>query len=110
MLCFLFLIIIFYSKNLFIRGFLGDVVIISFFVFGIKTFFPIKLFKISIFVLLFAFFVEFTQYFKVLKFLQIQENLFTKIIFGSTFDPFDLVAYFIGFIISILLGKFIIEK
>ncbi|MBM9577546.1 DUF2809 domain-containing protein [Leptospira sp. 201903070] len=91
-----FVIVQFFDSNRLIRGFLGDLIIVmvlySFFK-SIADFDPVKL---SISIILFSFVLETLQYFKIVRLLGFQENYLTRIIFGSVFDPLDLLAYLIG--------------
>ena len=106
----------------FIRGFVGDVlVVISLFCMvravvpvaspvekplaqntgeGIKRFFQTPWLAFA--VLLFAFAIEFGQYWGLVDKLGLGGNRLARIVIGSHFDPLDLVAYFVGYLI--LLG------
>ncbi|EKO14047.1 PF10990 domain protein [Leptospira kirschneri str. H1] len=54
--------------------------------------------------------MEILQYFKIVSLLGFQENYITKIVFGSVFDPLDLIAYFIGAVLILYLDKSILQK
>ena len=47
-------------------------------------------------VLLFSYFVEFSQYFNLLDLLNLQNSKVAKIIFGTTYNVLDFIAYSIG--------------
>lgn len=98
-------IVILFSKQPFIRGFVGDVVIVMLLFCFFKIFKNFDSLRLSIGVTLFAYFIEFTQYIKIIPLLGLKENYFTKIVFGSVFDPMDLLAYTIGGIAIYLLTK-----
>ncbi|PIZ96292.1 MAG: DUF2809 domain-containing protein [Candidatus Magasanikbacteria bacterium CG_4_10_14_0_2_um_filter_33_14] len=87
-----------FGNNPFIRGFLGDIIVIIFIYSVIKIFFNIKPIKLSLSVLLFAYIIEFLQYFHFIELLGLQKNIIAQIILGSTFDVYDLLAYTIGFL------------
>jgi hypothetical protein len=93
------LIVKLFSANLFIRGFLGDVIVISLIYFFIKIFYDFHPLKLAIFTLLFAFAVEFLQYLKLINILGLEHNIIARIVLGAVFDPCDLFAYTIGAII-----------
>lgn len=99
------IIVLIFSSHGFIRGFLGDLVIVILLFSLVKTFYLFSNLKLAIAVVLFAYLIEFTQYIKIIPLLGFKENFITKIIFGSIFDPFDLLAYTLGGIISYFIGN-----
>ncbi|PJZ56958.1 DUF2809 domain-containing protein [Leptospira barantonii] len=105
-----FLILQFFGFNRFIRGFIGDVVVVMLlYVFfkSIADFDPVKL---SIFIIVFSFSVEVFQYFKMLRLFGFEETRSTKIIFGSVFDWMDLLAYLIGVFLIFYFDTLVIHK
>lgn len=101
--------IAYFHFNYFIRGFLGDVLVIVLLYSFLKIFIRNNVFKIAISVLAFAFFVELLQYFKLAEILKIQSKVLLAII-GSVFDAWDLVAYSIGFFLILLIEKLFTKK
>ncbi len=98
--------IAYFQFHSFIRGFIGDVLVIPLLYSlaqSIKRFNPIK---VTAAVVLFAFAVEIAQYFSIAEILNIQ-NRFVKIIIGSHFDPWDLLAYTLGILPIIFIENFI---
>ncbi|NLK87397.1 MAG: DUF2809 domain-containing protein [Clostridiaceae bacterium] len=109
------LIVAFFSKARFIRGFAGDVVIIALLYFLIKVFIDAKPLRLALFTLASAFTVEFLQYFRIIDLLGLEKSKIARIVIGSVFDPMDLLAYFIGAVLvyiidSALVEKYILEK
>ncbi|WP_339698643.1 DUF2809 domain-containing protein [uncultured Marixanthomonas sp.] len=98
-----------FGSNTIIRGFVGDVLVVILLFAFIKTLFNITSKKVLIAILLFAFGVEFLQYFEITKRLHIQSK-FIKIIMGTTFDFTDFAAYFLGFLASGFLDKLFQKK
>lgn len=100
---------IFYA-NPFIRGFMGDFLVVVF----IYTFFKIfrnftpKLLSFS--VLIFAFSIEFLQYFELINLLGLEKNKIAILILGSNFDLFDLLAYFLGVSVIYFTDKYFLYK
>ncbi len=88
-----------------VRGFLGDVLVIPLCYTLLRSFTKLTIKKAIIFVLLFAFAVEFAQLFKIANLLNIQ-NRIAQIMVGSTFDPLDLLAYVIGVIPILFIEKY----
>ena len=79
-----------------VRPFLGDVLVVIMLYCLTKTFFKISVNKAIIYVLIFAFTVEFAQYFKLVEVLGLEENKIARVVIGSTYDPLDLLAYLVG--------------
>lgn len=104
------LIVVLFSQNQFIRGFLGDAVIVMLIYTFMQSFSTWNSLKLSIGVTIFAFIIEFLQYLKIIKLLGFEENLFTRIVFGSVFDPLDLMAYALGGVTIYFLDRYWILK
>ncbi|HRG48813.1 MAG TPA: DUF2809 domain-containing protein [Leptospiraceae bacterium] len=104
------LIVVLFSSNGFIRGFLGDTVIVILLYSLMQSIKDFDSLLLSVGITLFAYAIEITQYFKIIPLLGFQENFFTRIVFGSIFDPLDLIAYTIGGLLSFFLDRIIIKK
>lgn len=92
--------------NAFIRGFLGDVLVILLLYSFLKIFIKNNVLKTAIFVLAFAYFVEFLQFFRLAELFHIKSKILL-IIVGSVFDLWDLVAYTLGFLFILLIEKIV---
>ena len=57
-------------------------------------------------VLVFAYLIEFAQYFNLLKLLNLEDHKLITIILGSTFQVGDLVAYTFGIITVLIIEQF----
>ena len=80
----------------FIRGFLGDILIVIFIYCGIKVAFPlIKPILLSPAVFAFACTVELLQYFNIPQYFD-TKSLVIILTLGSTFDPWDIFMYAFG--------------
>lgn len=55
--------------------------------------------NLAIFTLCLAYLTEFMQYLKLIKLLGLDQNVLARLVIGSVFDPFDLLAYTIGTIL-----------
>jgi len=93
-------IAVFYFHR-FVRGFLGDVLVIPLLYFFVKTFSSVSPEKALSGILGFAFLVEILQRFNLSEKLNLQSKLI-NIILGNTFDPMDLIAYTTGAILVYL--------
>lgn len=79
-----------------IRPFIGDLLVVVFLYFLLKSFLKISSLKIAIGVLLFSFSIEIAQYFGLVNILGLSDNRFARIIIGTVFHWLDLLAYLLG--------------
>lgn len=103
-------ILIFWEKNLFIRGFLGDVLAVIFLYAAIKSAVNIKsnygiCISFAVGVLL-----EIGQYFNFAKLINMEHNRIFTVAFGTHFDMKDILAYFIGSLILFACENYFIKK
>lgn len=93
-----------FAKGLpFIRGFIGDVLVVALIYYFISIFLNINKFKLALAVLIFAYTIEFLQYFNLVDLLQLGGNRLARIVIGTTFDTMDLLAYTTGFFLLLYL-------
>lgn len=104
------LILKFFKFNRFIRGFLGDLIFMALIFYIFKLFLNLKNKTLLFTTLIFAYTVEFLQYFKFINILGLENNYYAKIIFGATFDIYDLLAYTLGIIYTYYFNKLFIER
>lgn len=95
----------------FIRGFVGDVLVVMLLFCMARALVPVVNVKgepinrllhtpwLALAVLLFAFAIEFGQYWGLVDKLGLGGNSLARIVIGSHFDPLDLLAYFVGYLI-----------
>lgn len=88
----------------FVRGFIGDILIIPLLYFLLKLFTKLSTLKTLLFVLIIAFGIEFLQLFHISEALEINNKIINTII-GTTFDPKDLIAYLVGGLLVLTLEK-----
>ncbi|MDC8004443.1 DUF2809 domain-containing protein [Aureisphaera galaxeae] len=88
----------------FVRGFLGDVLVIPLLYTFIRAFSKFSMIRALLATLFIAIVVELLQAFSILEVLGIQSE-FLQIILGSTFDPLDLLAYFVGAFVILIAEK-----
>ena len=94
-----------FVNDAFVRPFLGDVIVVWFVYYFIRSFIIIKPIYIAIFTLLFSFAVEIGQYFKLIEILGLQENKWARIVIGTSFSWWDLLCYVVGFLLLFLMDK-----
>lgn len=103
-ICFIVLFIIeiviaLFVHDSFIRPYIGDILVIMLLYFFVKIFLTKQLKWLSVFILIFAVFIEIGQYFNIVALLGLENIKIVKIIIGSTFDIKDIICYFIGYLI-----------
>jgi len=91
-----------FVKDMFIRPFVGDILVIMLIYYFIRMLIEIDRFKVVFWVLLFAFSVEVGQYYNLINILKLQHNAIARIIIGTTFSTSDLLAYIIGAFLIII--------
>ena len=91
-----------YVNDQFIRPLLGDVLVVIWVFCCLKTFIRGHSQKVALFSLLFAYAVEFAQYLQVLAWLNLEHIQVLRVVLGSTFDWFDMLAYTIGWGVIVL--------
>lgn len=94
-------IALFFTRG-FIRSFMGDVLSVCLLYALVGTFFDFNRLKLGLSVLIFAFAVEFAQYFKLTEYLGLAKDSFSYIVLGATFDLLDLLAYGLGIIVCLI--------
>lgn len=85
-----------YVKDSIIRPYGGDVLVVIMIYCFIRTYVDASPFKVSLFVLAFAFTIELLQYFHVIDLLGLRHNKLARVVIGTKFEWLDLVAYVMG--------------
>lgn len=99
-----------FVKDRFIRPFVGDVLSVGVLFAMFRTFYRGKGSVLAVGVLLFAFAVEFSQYFKLASYLGLEKGSVGYILLGATFDWLDLLAYFLGSGLNLFFDRRISNK
>ncbi|WP_412466218.1 DUF2809 domain-containing protein [Pedobacter sp. KLB.chiD] len=90
-----------YLNDAFIRPFGGDVLVVML----IYSFFRIFLVtdnkRLALGVLIFSFVIEFLQAVHYVNWLGLQDNTFWTVVLGTYFSVYDLLAYFVGYLICL---------
>ena len=91
----------------FLRHFVGDFLVVILIYCFIRIFFKAKNdFKIISSIFIFSISIELLQILKLPKILHVK-NPIIEIILGSTFDWFDLLAYFLGCLLILLINCYL---
>ncbi|MBT8260122.1 MAG: DUF2809 domain-containing protein [Flavobacteriaceae bacterium] len=90
------LTIAYFIKDGFLRQTFGDFLVVIMLYYLIRSFIKIKPISTALLVLFIAFSIEFIQLTNFLEALGLENNIYAKTIFGSTFHSTDLIAYTLG--------------
>ena len=89
----------------FIRPYFGDVLVVILIYCFVLSFLNVSKIKTAIYVLLFAFAIELTQYFNLVTHLGLQKYKLANVVMGNSFSLEDLGCYVIGIGFVILIEK-----
>jgi len=98
------LAIAYFQFSQFIRGFIGDVLVIPLLYSFVRMISKVPGKRALFLVLSVAFVIEMLQLLSITEWLQI-ENPILQIALGSTFDGWDLVAYLFGALVVLFIEK-----
>jgi hypothetical protein len=112
LMCIIFciLIVLLFSEMPFIRGLVGDVIIVVFIYYFIMSLKDFSSIYVVIFTLVLALITEVLQYFHFASILGLQHNKIAQLVIGSIFDPMDMIAYTIGGIVAFIIDTKIIKN
>lgn len=97
------LMIALYVKTPFIRGTIGDVLVVMLLYCFVMALFDIKKLWAIIGVWIFAIAVEISQAFKLIEILNLQDYVLANWVLGATYDFNDIIAYTVGCILLYVL-------
>jgi hypothetical protein len=98
-----------YVKDRFIRPFFGDFLAVIFVYTLIRTFFSHS-FKVALWSLGIAYFIETLQYFKFIEISGLIKYKILAVVIGNSFSWLDILAYTLGFIFIVVIAYFEIFK
>ncbi|MBT1705817.1 DUF2809 domain-containing protein [Chryseosolibacter indicus] len=99
-----------FARDRFVRPYLGDVLVVILIYCFIKSFLDVPVFPLAMFVLVFAFTIEFLQYLNIVEKLGLAHSALARTVIGTSFVWNDLVAYTSGIAILLMVEKFIFGK
>lgn len=91
-----------YVKDNFVRPYVGDYLVVMLIYCAVRTFIKASHVKTALAVLLFSYFIETLQYFRIVDRLGLAGNTLAKTIIGYGFEWWDILAYTLG-VLTILL-------
>lgn len=96
--------IVFYSHELGqLRWFIWDTIIVMFLYSFIQWIHKMNSWKLIGAILILAYGIEILQYFHFVKYMWWGENQVMRLIFGAVYDPMDILAYTLGWILIYLI-------
>lgn len=95
------IIIALFWKDVFVRPFLGDVLVVILIYCFFRIFLNVNYLKLAAAVFVFACGIEILQYFDFVNMLGLENNRILSVALGRTFEWKDFVAYFMGFILIV---------
>ena len=90
-----------------VRNYIGDILVVILIFCFIRTFFKISVMKVALGVLIFAYAVEVSQYFNLIKHLGLEKSDIANVIIGHSFGWIDMLAYTLGISMVILAERMI---
>ncbi|MCW7753456.1 DUF2809 domain-containing protein [Desulfobotulus sp. H1] len=99
-----------FAHHGFIRGFVGDFLVVIFLYTLMRSVVDLGAKFLAAGVLCFAFVIEILQYFKFVYWLGLEQNRLALIVFGTHFDPCDLLAYTAGCLTVYLVDEAVRRK
>ncbi len=94
-----------FVRDQFIRPFIGDALVTVLLFAFCRIFYKGSSIKLATAVLIFSFTIEFFQFLKLIEIIGLQNNKIAVTVLGATFDCLDLLAYFLGVLISYFIDK-----
>lgn len=85
-----------YVKDSFIRPHVGDFLVVILIYCFVRAFWDVPIIPTAIGVWIFSFVVEGLQYFRIVDLLGLGEYPLARVIIGTTFNAWDLLAYSLG--------------
>ncbi|MDX1629886.1 MAG: DUF2809 domain-containing protein [Fulvivirga sp.] len=104
------LFIAMHVEDSFVRPYLGDVLVVILMYCFFRSFIRQSAFEIAMTVLFIAFAIEWLQLFHIVKLLGLESYTIARIVLGTTFAWFDLIAYTVGILIVLITEKHFPER
>ncbi|RZK33702.1 MAG: DUF2809 domain-containing protein [Pedobacter sp.] len=91
-----------FLHDAYIRPFGGDVLVVVLIYAFLRIFLKMNYKNLAFYVLIFSFVIEFLQALHYVNWLGLQDSKFWTIVLGTYFSVYDLLAYFVGYLICLL--------
>ena len=95
-----------FVNDTFVRPYLGDVLVVILIYCFLKSFLKLSVLTTAVFVLFFAFSVEFLQFLNIVEKLHLENTKIARTVIGTSFSWIDLLTYIIGIAIVLIVEKY----
>ncbi|QNR83627.1 DUF2809 domain-containing protein [Pedobacter riviphilus] len=95
-----------YLHDAFIRPFGGDVLVVILIYVFFRIFLKTDNKKLALGILIFSFAIEFLQKANYVSWFGWENNKLMRTILGTSFSAYDLLAYFVGYLVVVTLNSF----
>lgn len=85
-----------YVHDRIVRPYIGDVLVVILIYCAVRSFFRLPVFATALGVLLFAYLVEYLQYYHLVQRLGWEKIMLARVVMGTSFSWTDILAYTIG--------------
>lgn len=99
------ILIALFVRDRVIRPYVGDILVVVLMYCFVRIFLVKRIKWLPVWLFLFAAFIEVTQYFELVKLLGLQNNRFFRILLGMTFDWKDILCYFTGCVLLLVVQE-----
>jgi hypothetical protein len=99
-----------YAHDQIIRPYVGDILVVILIYCFIKSFLDAPVFITALFVLIFSYLIEISQYFHIITRLGLQNSRIARTVMGTSFAWIDLMAYTIGIGLILFWEKVIVKR
>ena len=94
----------------FVRPYFGDFLVVMLLYCFTRSLLQVRVMTAVVMVLAFAYTVEIAQYFAVVNYLGLQDNMVAKTVMGNSFDWQDMLAYTLGALSIYIIEQVRLEK
>lgn len=100
-----------FNGNVFVRAYLGDVIVVILIYTFILSFFEIKNKTVLVLgVFIFSVIIEVLQYLGIAEFLNLKPGSIAHIVVGSSFSWLDILSYFAGGVLILIFNRFFLNS
>jgi hypothetical protein len=99
-----------FIRDSFVRPYVGDVLVVILIYCFVRSFLRLPVFTTAVYVLGFAFTIEFLQYLDIVEKLGWESSVFARTVIGTSFAWVDLLAYTVGIVMVLMIEKHLLTK
>lgn len=99
-----------FSSSAFVRGSLGDLLVVMLLFYLVLAFWPVRPLYLALALFVFACALEAGQYFQLPRLLGVERDSVLGVVVGSTFSWEDILMYFLGCLAALALSRFVFNE